>query len=309
VDVSTTGTQIIDSMNNHLEAIFLKRQAPQICLNRPETIASFLVASKLARDCGNRDLEQTLLLIGKERDEKPDSDPNDALGGYFHDLVEYVRLFDETLQLFSRLAIMESISIDAGAVMRLHACRERFNELEPSLFHKLFLADLMGSRFTGSYGRRKVKTLLEGLQHISDGTANAVTVVERLIILEKEQRLLMFMLDCLRDNISKNYSRFASSNDMGVLKRLLLIDLRQKGMPVDDVPDELFRKGMDIIKKEALYRNNLLPMILRSGNRALREEFITESGLDLFFIEELEHEYCNTHQLAKEQLAVIRQPI
>ena len=113
----------------------------------------------------------------------------------------------------------------------------------------------------------------------------------------------MNILDNIRDNIRNNYSKFASKNDLDILKKILTIDLRHKNLLNDEIPDELFNKGIRIIKKEAIYFNNLLPLIMQTQNRKLREEFILESGLDLFYIEEIEYDYCDANHVPRETVS------
>jgi uncharacterized protein (TIGR04442 family) len=73
-----------------------------------------------------------------------------------------------------------------------------------------------------------------------------------------------------------------------------------------DIPKELFRNVVVNIKKEAIYLHNLLPRIIAERDTALREDFLDNSGLDRFYVEELEREYFELNDLSMDDLYQIR---
>jgi len=288
-----------------LKGVFITGEMPLSLLDNT-AVAKFLIANKIARDSGIRDFEHTKLLISQACDERsPDLKPDQA-HAFFMQLLDYLHLFEELQEMISKLAVLDSMVLDETAVNRLLHGMSLFELLEPLLFEQLFIKELTASAFIGSYGRRKVRMLHEGLKNISKGQLTPAGLLENLFLLDKEQKLLMIVLDKIRDNIRNDYCRFASKNDIEILKKLLLIDMHQQHLPTDGLTDELFTKGIDIIKKESIYFNNLLPVIIKTGNRQLREEFIAESGLDLFYIEEIEREYCNQNHIPSHQLDAVK---
>ena len=70
--------------------------------------------------------------------------------------------------------------------------------------------------------------------------------------------------------------------------------------------DELFNEVILTIKKEAVYIHTLLPTIIAGKDIALREDFLENSGLDRFYVEELEREYFELNDLDMEELYQIR---
>ncbi|MBV5350271.1 TIGR04442 family protein, partial [bacterium] len=72
-----------------------------------------------------------------------------------------------------------------------------------------------------------------------------------------------------------------------------------------EIPDSLFQKAFELVKLEAIYSNAILPQVIR-GNKALRQDFIKKSGLDLFYIEELEAQYCDRNGIAFGTLEQLR---
>ncbi len=303
--ISTSNSALVDEMNNLLVSTFLQDNKLSQPLS-PEMIAKFLLANKLARDCGNRTLEQTQLLISTACDERCKENNADETYNYFNQLIEYIHLYDDIHEQISKLAFMETLFIDVDLITSLHRNKAIFNRLEETLFERLFLSDIITSKFMSSFGKRKLNFVSQGLDKISAGLTTATEILSGLKDLENEQKLLLFILDNVRDKIRNNYSKFSSKNDLEILKRVLTIDLHHQNLLSDEIPDELFNSGIEIIKKEAIYYNNLLPLILRTNNRGLREEFIEESGLDLFYIETLEKQYCNSNNIPEERLAQLR---
>jgi len=300
--ISNINTALVDEMNSLLLSTFLHKNK-QLQPLSPEMIAKFLLANKLARDSGNRTLEQTQLLISTACDERCKEDAPDETYNYFKQLIEYIHLYDDTQEQISKLAFMETFFIDADLIMSLLKTKDIFNKLEETLFECLFLSDIIASRFMSNYGKRKLSFVADGLGKISAGLTTAADILAGLRDLAIEHKLLMFILDNVRDKIRNNYSKFSSKNDLEILKRVLTIDLHHQKLHGDEIPDQLFNRGIEIIKKEAIYYNNLLPLILRTNNRGLREEFIAESGLDLFYIENLEKQYFNSNNIPAKRLA------
>ena len=77
-------------------------------------------------------------------------------------------------------------------------------------------------------------------------------------------------------------------------------------MAAGEIPPALFRDVVVNIKKEAVYLHNLLPKIVAERDVALREDFLDNSGLDRFYVEELEREYFELNNLDMEALYQIR---
>jgi uncharacterized protein (TIGR04442 family) len=82
--------------------------------------------------------------------------------------------------------------------------------------------------------------------------------------------------------------------------------LHNKGLLTVPIPVQLFRDVVVNIKKEAIYLHNLLPQIVAHRDTALREDFLENSGLDRFYVEELEREYFELNELALDDLYQIR---
>jgi uncharacterized protein (TIGR04442 family) len=82
--------------------------------------------------------------------------------------------------------------------------------------------------------------------------------------------------------------------------------LHNKGLLSAPIPPQVFRDVVVNIKTEAIYLHNLLPQIIAQRDTALREDFLENSGLDRFYVEELEREYFELNELAIDDLYQIR---
>ena len=64
-----------------------------------------------------------------------------------------------------------------------------------------------------------------------------------------------------------------------------------------EIPLSLVQRVILDLKKEAFYVNQFFPQILSARHGGLREDFIQNSGLDRFYVEELEREYCEVNKI------------
>jgi uncharacterized protein (TIGR04442 family) len=71
--------------------------------------------------------------------------------------------------------------------------------------------------------------------------------------------------------------------------------------------NEIFEEVFLDLKKEAFYLSKLLPLIVRDLNVQLREDFISNSGLDRFYIENLEKDYFEENSIDLSRLNLIRE--
>jgi uncharacterized protein (TIGR04442 family) len=77
----------------------------------------------------------------------------------------------------------------------------------------------------------------------------------------------------------------------------------------DVVTEPLLEEVITKIRLEAFYINQLLPRIIDEQDAQLRSDFLSNSGLDRFQIEELETEYFEMRAFPPQLLQVIQQPV
>jgi uncharacterized protein (TIGR04442 family) len=128
----------------------------------------------------------------------------------------------------------------------------------------------------------------------------------RLAEIDQEERMAIVLLEHVRDRIRNFYSKFITKADQDALRREVTEELKTKKRTGADIPDRLFNEAIFTIKKEAMYLHALLPQIISERNVSLREDFLENSGLDRFYVEELEREYYEKNGLNIEELYQIR---
>jgi len=184
--------------------------------------------------------------------------------------------------------------------------KTEFDLLKAGLFEELFIRGILENKYLGNYGKKKVTALIRGLRLIEEKRLATAALLEKLVDINEEERIFQTALEHVRERIRNFYSKYSSKADQNLLKREVTEELKHKKLLDRDLPDELFNEVILTIKKEAIYIHNLLPTIVANKDTALREDFLENSGLDRFYVEELEREYYELNDLSMEGLYQIR---
>ena len=288
-----------------LEGLFLREREIESALDRDDLVR-LLFAKKRAAEVRDHTFEEILLDASKGCDERIRDGADMALLEGFSHIITYFDRFDATSQVVNQLAFMENVRISEEMLRSLLGNRSAFEELRPGLFEEIFIAGLLDNKYLGRYGRRKVTALMEGLRLIDGNRLTVAALLDELLAIDREERLAIALLGQVRDRIRNFYSSYATREDQETLKREVTDDLRNRGIITDAIPAGLFDETIVTIKKEAVYLHNLLPIIIGGKDSALREDFLENSGLDRFYVEELEREYFELNGLDLEELYQIR---
>jgi uncharacterized protein (TIGR04442 family) len=290
-----------------LEGLFLSEYQIDNAIDRDDML-KLLQAKKRASEQRDHAFEELLLDASKACDEKIRDGADISLLEGFSYIITYFDRYDTTSSIINNLAFMENVRISEEMIRSILGNRNEFNHLQEGLFEELFIRGIQENKYLGRYGRKKVDTLVQGLHLIGDNRASTTGVLNQLLAIDEEERVFILLLDHVRERIRNFYSKYATRADQEALKKEVLDELRHKRLiPADDdIPDPLFHETILTIKKEAVYLHNLLPRIIAEKNVALREDFLENSGLDRFYVEELEREYYDLNQLNLEELYHIR---
>lgn len=290
-----------------LEGLFLSEYQIDNVIDRDDML-KLLQAKKRASEQRDHAFEELLLDASKACDEKIRDGADIALLEGFSYIITYFDRYDTTSSTINNLAFMENVRISEEMVRSTLGNRNEFNLLQPDLFEELFIRGILENKYLGNYGRKKVEALVKGLHLISDNRASTTGVLGKLLAIDEEERIYIMLLEHVRERIRNFYSKYATKADQEALKKEVLEELRHKKLipPGGEIPDTLFDETILTIKKEAVYLHNLLPRIIAEGNVALREDFLENSGLDRFYVEELEREYYELNQLNMDDLYQIR---
>lgn len=288
-----------------LEGIFLKEKEIESRIDRDDMLA-LIRSKKQAMENRDHSFDQIMLDASKECDEKIRDGADPSLMDGFSYIITYLDRFDSVANLISQLAFMENVRVTEEMLQGLLEHRAAFNNLQEGCFDELFIKELFVNAYLGRFGRCKVTALLTGLQEIECRKNTIEALHEKLVAIDQEERISIVLLEHVRDRIRNFYSKFSTKADQEALKREVVEELKTKKRIKEDVPDHLFNEIIFTIKKEAMYLHSLLPAIIADRDVGLREDFLENSGLDRFYVEELEREYYEKNGLYMEELYQIR---
>jgi len=288
-----------------LEGLFLHEREIDASIDSEDMIK--LLQSK-CKASENRDhtFEQILLETGKACDEKIRDGADISLLENFSYIITYFDRYDNTSATINQLAFMENVKFTEEMVRSLLGNRNAFNELQKGLFDKLFFVEVLENKYLGNYGRKKVVCIQKGLSAIADNRQAIPDLLKEFLYLNAEERLYGILRTNVKDRIRNFYSRYNTKTEQETLLAEVAEELRNKGLIDGDVSESLFRNVVVNIKKEAIYLHNILPQVVAEKDPALREDFLDNSGLDRFYVEELEREYFELNNLDMESLYQIR---
>jgi uncharacterized protein (TIGR04442 family) len=290
-----------------LEGIFLQERQIDASIDQEDMI-KLLHAKQRAHD--NRDhhtFEQVLLETGKACDEKIRDGADIALLENFSYIITYFDRYDNTSAHINQLAFMENVRFTEEMIRSLLGNKKAFDGLvAPGLFQDLFFTGILANKYLGRFGRKKILCLQKGLGLIEEGRLTVQDLLRQHREVTAQENLYNALLDHVKDRIRNFYSRNNTRAEQEALCAEVAEEMRNKGLLTGEIPPGLFRDVVVNIKKEAVYLHNLLPRIVAEQDSALREDFLDNSGLDLFYVEELEREYFELNGLNLDDLYQIR---
>jgi uncharacterized protein (TIGR04442 family) len=265
-----------------------------------------LNAKKEATEHRNHTFEELLLDASKACDENIRDGADISLLEEFSYIITYLDRYDTTSQVINQLAFMENIRIGEDMLRSILGNKKEFDALKHNLFNDLFISGVLENKYLGNYGKRKLVTLVHGMEEIEAGIMKSPEVLEQLKAIDREEQIFLILLQHVRERIRNFYSKFATKADQQLLKQELTEELLAKKLIKSEINNELFSETILTIQKEAIYLHNLLPQIIAEKSVSLREDFLDNSGLDRFYVEELELEYFELNNLPLDELYQIR---
>jgi uncharacterized protein (TIGR04442 family) len=295
----------IDTTRQILEGIFLREKNIESLIDR-EDMLNLIQARKKALESRDHTFDQIMLDASKECDEKIRDGADASLMNGFSYVITYLDRFDSVSNLISQLAFMENVQITEEMLQGLMEHKAAFDNLGEGCFKKLFIGELFRNAYLGRFGRRKIKALIEGLNMVGERRATIGELHRQLKEIDRDETISLELLEQIRDRIRNFYSKFTTKADQDALRREVTEEMKAKKQISSAIPDHLFNEAIFTIKKEVMYLQTLLPQIIAECNVVLREDFLENSGLDRFYVEELEREYYEKHGLDLEGLYQIR---
>ncbi len=304
--VTTDEPEYIVETREILEGLFLLDHGGNSELINDEDLMKLLRGKKTAVEKRDRTFEGILLDTGRICDEIMKEEKDTTAFENFGYIVTFFDRYDATSAVINQLAFMEKVNINEDQVRSLIGNKKVFDDLKDDFFRELFFDPILANSYLTYFGRKKISVLLTGLEGVAKGDATLHAVVEGLYSISREEAMYNLVHRKIKERIKTFYSELNTKEEQDILKREINKDLRGRGEIEKDIPDEIFSNAIMNIKKEAVYLHNLLPEIIKSKDSALREDFLANSGLDRFYIEELEREYFQVNQLGEKELQKIR---
>lgn len=303
--VSSAEQEYLASTREVLEGIFLREKNIESHIDH-EDMLKLIRAKKSAMVNSDNSFERLMIDASKECDEKIRDGADQSLLADLSYVITYLDRFDNVANLVSQLAFMQNVRVSVKMLQEALEHKAAFDRLKKGCFHELLIRELFENVYLGRFGRRKVVALMDGLNGIEAGKSSIEELHRMLNQIDQEEYISIVLLEHIPDRIRSFYSKFDIKATKEALRREFTEELKAKKRIETDIPDHLFTETILTIKKEAMYLHNLLPTIVSECDLILREDFLENSGLDRFYVEELERDYFEKNGLDLEDLYQIR---
>jgi len=221
-------------------------------------------------------------------------------------ILTYFDRFDSAASTINNLAFMEGSTLSEDNIRSLSGNKEIFDQIEADLFREIFIDPLRGNRYLTRYGRKKVDLLFQGLMRIKSGDTTYRELAASIATINEEDKLYTAIHRYIKDRFKSIYSELNSKEDQEIFIQDLNREIQSKNIVQSPVPHSVFEEIILDIRKESFYLNNLLPHIIVSRDNRVREDFLMNSGLDRFYVEELEKDYFDMNKIENNILEEIR---
>jgi uncharacterized protein (TIGR04442 family) len=168
----------------------------------------------------------------------------------------------------------------------------------------------MANEYTLSFGRRKLFALVLGLLAIDNSEASLSDVAAEISRINLQERAYFALYNLARRRMSSFYLELNTSEGRETFRKEIQQEVARdrelqplREMIDEDLIDDVITK----IRLEAFYINQLLPRIVDEQDAQLRNDFLVNSGLDRFQVEELERDYFEMRAFPPQLLQMIRQ--
>lgn len=255
-----------------------------------EDIIRLIRAKHRAYTEGDMGFEQMLLDIGKLCDETSKETGDYALLEELSSIITYFDRYDHVQGYMSQLAFMQDVKLTEDFLRSLIGNKKEFEEAEEGLFNEIFVKDLLGNKYITSYGKKKIQTLAEGIERIITGDSSLRDLIAELRMISDEERLYWEVHAALKEKLRSFYPHLDTAEGRDEIRSDIEKEIAARGIAMR-VPEKFFNKAFFDLKKESFYINHLLPVVIKTTGTALREDFIANSGLDRFYIENIERTY------------------
>lgn len=271
-----------------------------------EDIIRLIRAKHQAYSQSDIGFEQILLDIGKACDEIAREKNEFGILEEFSSILTYFDRYDNVQAILSQLAFTENVNFTESSLRSLIGNKKHFDKLDKSIFDDVIIKGLLQNKYITSYGRKKIAAAARGITRITEGEAALRDVIAEIKMIRDESRLYSLMHDALKKRMRSFYPRLNTKEGRDEIREDIEKELAESGF-ARKIPHKLFDKAFLDLRKESFYLNHLLPIIIDKKDIGLREDFIKNSGLDRFYIENIEKEHFQDKGLDTVMLENIRE--
>lgn len=310
-------------------AVVRKEDEPEYIQSTREILGGFLLGRNITRKLSSLDLvqlmenkqraaamrdqtfEEVLLETGRLIDEIGREEEDFERLESFGELVTLFDRIDHTTTLVNKLAFMDDVELTPEQVRSLLGNMQVFEKLRRGLFQQLFIDPVVNNEYALAYGKKKLYALTLGLISIENNEESIAGVVEAIVAINRHERAYFAAYNLARRRMSNFYLELNTAEGRETFRREIRAEIAHD--PAlhelhDQITEGLLEEVITKIRLEAFYINQLLPRIVEEQDAKLRNDFLSNSGLDRFQVEELESEYFDMRAFPPQLLDVIQRP-
>ena len=170
---------------------------------------------------------------------------------------------------------------------------------------------MVNNEYALAYGKKKLYALTLGMISIENNEESIAGVVESVASLNRHERAYFAAYNLARRRMSNFYLELNTTEGRETFRREIKAEIAHDPdlhELQEFITEGLLEEVITKIRLEAFYINQLLPRIIEEQDRRLRNDFLSNSGLDRFQVEELESEYFEMRAFPQQLLDVIQRP-
>jgi uncharacterized protein (TIGR04442 family) len=234
--------------------------------------------------------EQIVLDAGKACDELVRETNDFTIFEELSGILTYFDRYDNVSSLLNTIAFTEKADISEDILRSLMGNKKEFEQLQKSLFEKLFVHQFHANKYLTSFGRKRIDAVFSGMDRVLMGDSSVRDVMAELKKIADEEKMYRTVLKHLKDRLKDIYPRLDVKVGREEVRKELEADLSGRGI-LPGISEGIFEKVIIDVKKETFYLNRVLPKIMKNRDLKMREDFLQNSGLDRFYIETIERDY------------------
>jgi uncharacterized protein (TIGR04442 family) len=310
-------------------AVTRKEDEPDYIQSTREILGGFLLGRNITRKLSSLDLvqlmenkqkaasnrdqtfEELLLETGRLIDEIGREEEDFERLESFGELVTLFDRIDHTTTVVNKLAFMDDVELSPEQVRSLLGNMQVFEKLRRGLFQQLFIDPVVNNEYALAYGKKKLYALTLGMISIENNEESIAGVVESVASLNRHERAYFAAYNLARRRMSNFYLELNTVEGRETFRREIKAEIAHDpalhGL-LDFITEGLLEEVITKIRLEAFYINQLLPRIVEEQDSKLRNDFLSNSGLDRFQVEELESEYFEMRAFPPQLLDAIQRP-